>query len=124
MLVKDKIIHCLSLFASSATLLCCAIPALLIILGFGATVASIVSLAPQLIWLSERKIYVFGVALILLVISNWVSGSNREKACEGSEGQIQVCQMTKQVSKTLLFTSGMLFLMGAVFTFILPKMLL
>ena len=122
--MKNKVIHFLSLFASSATLICCAIPALLIIFGFGATVASIVSVVPQLIWLSERKVYIFGTALILLVISIWASRTTRENVCKGGERQIQACQMTRRVSKTLLFVSGMLLCMGTMFTFILPKLLL
>lgn len=45
----------LALFASLGTLICCAVPLLLVTLGFGAAVASLTSTVPWLIPLSERK---------------------------------------------------------------------
>jgi hypothetical protein len=39
----------LSLFASSSTLICCAIPALLVSLGAGAALASLVAVFPQIV---------------------------------------------------------------------------
>ena len=45
----------LSLFASSSTLVCCALPALLVALGAGAALSSLVSVFPQVVWLSEHK---------------------------------------------------------------------
>ena len=44
-----------SLFASSSTLVCCALPALLVAVGAGAALSSLVSAVPQLVWLSEHK---------------------------------------------------------------------
>jgi hypothetical protein len=45
----------LSLFTSFGTLLCCALPSLLVLLGLGATVASLLSAAPWLVSLSHHK---------------------------------------------------------------------
>ena len=45
-----------SLFASSSTLICCALPALLVALGAGAALSSLVSAVPQLVVLSEHKL--------------------------------------------------------------------
>ena len=39
----------LSLFASSGTLVCCALPALLVALGAGAALSSLVSVFPQVV---------------------------------------------------------------------------
>src|SRR6266478_1144537 len=57
----------LSLFTSLGTVLCCALPALLVLVGLGATVASVVvSSAPWLITLSRHKSWTFAVAGLLI----------------------------------------------------------
>ena len=45
----------LSLFASTSTLLCCALPALLITLGAGAVMAGLTAAFPGIMWLSANK---------------------------------------------------------------------
>src|SRR5271154_2988298 len=61
----------LSLFTSLGTLLCCALPSLLVLLGLGATVASVLSEAPWLVTMSHHKHWVFIMAGIL-ISSNFV----------------------------------------------------
>src|SRR5947209_15512358 len=56
----------LSLFSSLGTLLCCALPSLLVLFGLGATVASVLSEAPWLVALSHHKNWVFIVAGALI----------------------------------------------------------
>jgi mercuric ion transport protein len=51
-----------SLFTSLSTLLCCALPSLLVLLGLGATVASALSVLPWLVMLSRHKSWTFGVS--------------------------------------------------------------
>ena len=53
-----------TLAASAGTLVCCVLPAVMVALGAGASLAGLVTTFPQLIWLSERKALVFGVAPI------------------------------------------------------------
>ena len=55
-------VNILSLFTSGSTLICCALPATLVAIGSAATLASLVSSFPQLIWISEHKALVFGLA--------------------------------------------------------------
>src|SRR5256885_5394749 len=57
----------ISLFTSFGTLLCCALPSLLVLLGLGATVASFLSGAPWLVTLSHHKNSVFGASAALIV---------------------------------------------------------
>src|SRR3954468_1053618 len=56
----------LSLFTSFGTLLCCALPSLLVLLGLGATVASFLSAVPWLVALSRHKVWVFAVSGLLI----------------------------------------------------------
>lgn len=51
------------------TLVCCALPSLLVVLGLGTTVAAVVSAAPWLVVLSRHKSWVFLAAGILIVAS-------------------------------------------------------
>lgn len=55
-----------ALVASIATLLCCALPSLLVLLGLGTTVAAAVSAAPWLVVLSRHKAWVFTAAGLLI----------------------------------------------------------
>src|SRR3954470_255221 len=61
----------LSLFTSLSTLLCCALPSLLVLFGLGATVASVLSEAPWLVAMSHHKHWVFIIAAVL-ISSNFV----------------------------------------------------
>ena len=46
--MKNKLADYLSLFASSGTIICCALPALLVSIGAGAALSSLFSIFPQL----------------------------------------------------------------------------
>src|SRR5258708_10439639 len=53
-------------------LICCALPFLLVTLGFGATVAALTSSVPWLIPLSEHKEWIFVGSGALLLLSAWL----------------------------------------------------
>src|SRR5947207_15098362 len=59
----------LALFASVSTLLCCALPSLFVVIGLGATVASVVSAAPWLTTLSRHKHWTFTIAGVLIALN-------------------------------------------------------
>ena len=55
-----------ALAATLGTLICCALPSLLVLLGFGTTVAAAVSAAPWLVVLSQNKVWIFlGAGLLI-----------------------------------------------------------
>ena len=56
--VNEKAANFFALFASSSTLVCCALPAIFVGLGAGASFASLVSTFPFLITLSQYKLYI------------------------------------------------------------------
>src|SRR5437764_5591541 len=64
--IQSGIFSYLSLFTSVGTLLCCALPSLLVLFGLGATVASVLSEAPWLVSLSHHKNWVFFIAGLLI----------------------------------------------------------
>ena len=110
----------LSLFTSLSTLLCCALPALFVVLGFGAAFAGIVGNVPQLIWLSENKVLIFSVGAVLLAIGGGLQWKARAMACPSDPAQASVCRDTKDWSKAIYFASLTIYLTGAFFAFIAP----
>ncbi len=63
---KTDLFSILSLFTSFSTLICCALPALLVTLGMGAVLAGLVTSLPFLVTLSNYKELVFGIATLLI----------------------------------------------------------
>lgn len=70
--LKENRVTWLTLFASTGTLICCALPITLVTLGLGAAVVSLTSTFPFLITLSQHKIWVFGFSGAMLGVSGWV----------------------------------------------------
>src|SRR5918999_894448 len=64
---EQRALGYLGLFTSVGTLLCCALPSLLVLLGLGTTVASVLVSAPWLVTLSRHKSWVFAASAILIV---------------------------------------------------------
>src|SRR3984885_16132808 len=58
-----------SLFSSFSTLICCALPSVLVLLGMGTAVASLLSAAPWLVILSRHKIWTFSIAGSMIAAS-------------------------------------------------------
>lgn len=69
--LKESSVSALTLFTSAGTLVCCALPILLVTLGMGAAVASLTSSAPWLVSLSEHKEWVFAVSFFMLLLCGW-----------------------------------------------------
>ena len=55
------------LFTTSATLTCCALPILLVSLGFGAAVASVAGAVPWLVELSLHKSWIFAGSGLMII---------------------------------------------------------
>src|SRR6202051_2351003 len=66
---RSAILSYFSLFTSLSTLLCCALPSLLVLFGLGASVASMLSFFPWLVALSRHKQWTFAISGALIVLS-------------------------------------------------------
>lgn len=109
-----------TLFASSSTLVCCAIPALLVSLGAGAALASLVAVFPQIVWISENKEIIFLISTLLMVIGGIVQWRNRYAPCPVNPKLRQVCLRTRKVSLSIYLISLVLLMIGGWFAFIQP----
>lgn len=70
---RQRRVTILALFTSMSTLLCCALPIVLVSLGLGATYAALTDRAPWLITLGQYKAVTFSLAAILIAGSIWLS---------------------------------------------------
>jgi hypothetical protein len=109
-----------SLFASSSTLVCCALPAMLVGLGAGAALSSLVSFVPQLVLLSEHKEELFAVAGLMLGASGVIQWRNRNAPCPTDPALRNACLRTRRVAARVYVFSVLIYLVGALFAFVLP----
>lgn len=110
----------LSLFASTSTLICCAIPALLVSLGAGAALASLVAVFPQIVWISEHKEIIFLISTGLMVIGGILQWRNRFAPCPVDPALRNACLKTRKTSLRIYLVSLVLLVVGGWFAFIQP----
>ncbi|HSI38522.1 MAG TPA: hypothetical protein VK946_05575 [Methylotenera sp.] len=119
-LKQTKAASLLSLFTSSGTLVCCALPALLVGLGAGAAMSSLISNVPQLVWFSEHKVEVFAFAAMMLLLSGGMQWRARSLPCPADPALAAACMATRKASFRVYIFSVLIFLIGGFFAFIAP----
>lgn len=110
----------LSLFTSGSTLICCALPATLVAIGSAATLTALVGNFPQLIWISEHKALVFGLAGAMLAIAGYLQWQARHAPCPADAALAAVCSKTRKNAVRIYWLSVAIFAIGAFFAFIAP----
>jgi len=110
----------ISLIASSTTLICCALPALFVAIGAGATLASLTNIFPQLIMISEHKVAISIVTLLILFIAGILIKKADSLPCPVDPALKSICLKTRKRSKALYYTSIIIFLSASFFTYLLP----
>lgn len=107
----------LSLFTSTGTLICCALPALLVSLGAGAVMAGLIEAVPQIVWFGRNKELVFGIAGALLIAAGLWQWHARNLPCPADKAQAAACARARKVSWIVWGLSVVLFVVGAFFAF-------
>jgi len=122
---KSSFLSYLSLFSSVGTLLCCALPSLLVLAGLGATVASTLSAFPWLVALSRHKSWTFAISGLMIaasfVYTYYVGPRLRARACDPQNPE--ACEVASRFSKAVLWISAGLFLAGFFVAFLLGPLL-
>jgi TM2 domain-containing membrane protein YozV len=109
-----------SLFASTSTLICCALPALFVSLGAGASFASLVSAFPFLITVSQYKVPISAFALFLVVVAGIINYRSAKLPCPIDPELGRVCMQTRRRSQRLYFISTGIFVFASFFTYVVP----
>jgi hypothetical protein len=104
----------------SSTLLCCALPALMVTLGAGAALAGLVSAIPQLIWLSLHKVWVFALAAVLLLVAGTLQWQARRLPCPVEPRLAAQCSRVRRVGAWVYGLALLFYLLGLSFAFVLP----
>jgi hypothetical protein len=109
-----------ALATASGTLVCCALPALLVTLGAGAALAGLVSVFPQIVWLSEHKAWVFGIAAVAMAVGGALQWRNRNAPCPTDPTLRDACLRTRRWSARVYGVSLLFLALGAWFAFVQP----
>jgi hypothetical protein len=117
--VRTILLEILTVLSSFTTLLCCALPALLVSLGAGAVLASLVTAVPQLVWISEHKTPLFAFAGVMLLLSGIYSYRQRNAPCPTDPVQPKSCLRLRRISARVFFLSSILYVIGFFFAFVL-----
>ena len=120
-LTRNVVLSAATLLSSAGTLVCCVLPAILVALGAGAALAGLVTAVPQLVWLSEHKLPVFGTAFVLLAASGSATWYSRTLPCPTEPAAAQACQRLRRINVTLYVVALLSFALGLTFAFILPR---
>lgn len=111
----------LALASSGSTLVCCALPALLVSLGAGAALASLVTAIPGLVWISKHHTLVFLGAGGLLAIGAWLQ--MRQATCPLDASLAAACARSKRISRVTFGVAVVAYGIGLFFAYILPMLL-
>lgn len=109
------------------TLVCCALPSLLVLLGFGATVASLLSSAPWLVALSRHKTWLFAASALLVAGNSYYVYRIvpqlliQRGACSADDPD--ACARATLVSRVVLWCSAVILAVGASVAYVLPMAL-
>ncbi len=114
---RDIGISFFTLFTSSGTLICCALPIILVTFGMGATVAALTSSFPFLIVLSQHKIWVFIVSGLMLLLSALII-YRPNQSCPVDPEQARICQASKVWNKRIYWFSLIIWGIGFFAAFI------
>tara|TARA_B110000211_G_scaffold114322_1_gene132571 strand:- start:1144 stop:1521 length:378 start_codon:yes stop_codon:yes gene_type:complete len=121
--MDDKSVNFFSLFASSSTLICCALPAIFITLGAGASFASLITVFPFLITLSKYKVYITLGAFIMIVIAGYINYITYYLPCPADPELGRTCMQTRKRSRYVFYISAFLFVFSTIFTYLVPNFL-
>ena len=125
---KSGVLSYLSLFTSFGTLLCCALPSLLVLLGLGATVASLLSAAPWLVTLSRHKTWVFAISGLLIggnLLYVYMIAPRLQKAGAACPVDApKACAYTSRFSRIVLWVSAAIYAVGVFSAFVLGPLLM
>jgi hypothetical protein len=121
---RETLAPTLSLFASASTLVCCALPALLVTLGLGAALAGLVASAPWLVALSVHKVELFIGSGALLVIAGLLHRRGRSLPCPADPARARACARLRRVSGITLACSALIWAIGFFFAFLAAELLL
>jgi len=109
--LKQRGITVFTLFTTSGTLICCALPILLVTLGLGSAVVAMTSAAPFLITLTQYKVWVFLFSGLMQLISGWVI-YRPGRQCPSEAGLGAACSRSDRWNRRIFVASVVIWTIG------------
>ena len=123
---RATLLNYFSLFSSFSTLICCALPSVLVLFGMGTTVASLLSAAPWLVSLSRHKIWTFSIAGVLIAMSFVMTYLVAPRLRQGERCDADdptTCGEVSKVSRIILWGSAVIWSCGFFVAYLLGPIL-
>ena len=118
--INKNLMLYLSLFSSLSTLFCCALPALFVGLGFGASLLGIVSAFPGIVALSEYKDWIFLFCSLILLWNGYEIWFGNKKECPTNLEQKNICAKQQHLGKLAYLLKFRIFYCRNVFCLFCP----
>ena len=99
------------IFTTSATLVCCVIPIVLVTIGMGAAVASLASSAPWLIALTMHKGWVFAISGALIAAGAWAV-YRPGRVCPADPELAAACASADKWNRRFVLAAGVMWSIG------------
>ena len=119
--MNNKAVNFFTLFLASSTLVCCALPALFVLIGAGATLASLITALPLLPLLSQYKTYISLGALVSIIIAGYLNYRTSLLPCPTDLELGNACMRARDRSRRLHFLSLAIFLFATALTYVIPR---
>ena len=119
--MKDSIASIFSLLTSSSTLFCCALPAIFVMLGAGASFASFISVFPFLITLSVYKIELTLFAFSMMGVAGYLNYRASFAPCPVDPEQGRKCMLLRKRSRLIFYVSSGILTTTTFFTYVIPE---
>jgi mercuric ion transport protein len=123
---RAAVLNYFSLFSSFSTLICCALPSVLVLAGMGTAVASLLSVAPWLVSLSRHKIWTFSIAGTLIAASfamTYVVAPRLQRGQVCAVDDPITCGEVSKLSKVVLWGSAVIWSAGFFVAYLLAPIL-
>ncbi len=111
MVLKETGLSWLTLFGTSGTLICCALPILLVNLGLGVTVTAFTSSFPMLITIAQHKMWEFTGSGVLLLLSGWLI-NRAGRVCPADPELARVCARAHVWNRRIYWSAVMIWSVG------------
>lgn len=116
--LSQKSVTIFTLFSTTGTLVCCALPIIFVTLGLGTTVVAMTSTFPFLIVLSQHKLWVFAFSGLMLLVSGWLM-FRPARACPVDAELARACNSAHKWNKRIYWSSVAIWTIGFIAAYVL-----
>jgi len=121
--MNERAANFLSLFASSSTLICCALPSLFVVLGAGASFASLLTVFPFLIVLSQYKLAISLTAFTTIALAGFAHYKTAHLPCPADPELGRACLQSRRRARLVYYVSVSIFTFATIFTYLVPRVI-